>query len=201
MFIEAQEDEVAGLLVLFHFVANAELPARTVVHQNTEASTATALNRQFARFWHPIWIWDRGAALHASSWHAFLDDLPPAPAECESFQLDLLDLDLWRLHSRHLKVRSATGYCGFSSRALKWMPDGPLWHLAKLFDMSWRCGFLAHLARATVHTLAKIDVPQGMKDGRPITVDCGCPYAPAASCEPGQPGSRWQLLAQFPAGV
>ena len=164
------EDDRAGTLLQLAFLAVQSLPAQVVLHQETEASSAIELNRQFMKFWHPIWARDRGEHLQEAAWQQFLDALPPAPPECLHFELELLDLDLWRDHARKLKVRSATGYCGFSNRALRWLPDGPLWHLAQLFEMSSRCGFPAHLARATVHTLAKVDMPQGMKDGRPITV-------------------------------
>ena len=166
----AKEDDAQGQVLQLRFLNGQSLPPHVVLHQDTEASSAAALNRQFMLFWHPIWARDRGPALQESAWQDFLDELPTSPPQCQHFTLDLLDLDLWRDHARQLKVRSATGYCGFSNRALRWLPDGPLWHLAQLFDMSSRCGFPAHMARATVHTLAKVDVPQSMKDGRPITV-------------------------------
>ena len=170
MILGEAEDDQAGPLLQLAFLTVPSLPDQVVLHQDTEASSAAELNRQFMKFWHPIWARDRGASLQEDAWPHFLAELPPAPPECRHFELDLLDLDLWREHACKLKVRSATGYCGFSNRALRWLPDGPLWHLAQIFAMSSRCGFPAHLARATVHTLAKVDVPQGMKDGRPITV-------------------------------
>ena len=115
----AKEDDAQGQVLQLRFLNGQSLPPHVVLHQDTEASSAAALNRQFMLFWHPIWARDRGPALQESAWQDFLDELPTSPPQCQHFTLDLLDLDLWRDHARQLKVRSATGYCGFSNRALR----------------------------------------------------------------------------------
>ena len=107
-----------------------KVPSQAGFRQDTEASTAKELDRAFIYYWHPIWTRDRGAArTDEAAWPAFFSNMPAAPASAQNCHLDLLDLDLWRESARTLKVRSATGYCGFAMSELRWLPDGPLWHL------------------------------------------------------------------------
>ena len=138
--------------------------------QQAEASCAAELNRAFTLYWHPIWTRDRGSCLSdVQQWEQFLGHLPEAP-EGIAAHLDFRDLTVWRASLRQLRKRSATGYCGFSNAELQWLPDSPFRHLVQLYELSMRWGFPRHLGRATVSVLAKVDVPQGMHHGRPITV-------------------------------
>ena len=165
-----QEDEIFGPRVWVKIPEHPYLP-RFKLCQDTDAATPRELQRCFIDFWHPIWNRDTGAArkeLH--SWSAFVDSLPPCPPAALGLELPLDDLHFWKQQLRRLKPRSATGYCGFSNQELKWLPDAPLQDLVRLFSLCARFGWPRHLARATVSTLAKIALPQGMQHGRPITV-------------------------------
>ena len=139
--------------------------------QHTEASTPKELHRTFTDYWHPIWNRDVGQAVASlDPWSDFVQALPSCPAAAGTLQLDFTGLDFWRDHLRSLKPNSATGYCGFSNRELKWLPDQPLADLIELFRLCTIHGWPRHLASATVSVLAKIQVPLGMQHGRPITV-------------------------------
>ena len=105
-----------------------------------------------------------------ATWDTFLANLPAAPDGATPCPLNLDDVDMWRASARRLRTRSATGYCGFSNAELKWLPDTPLRHLVQLFRLCTKWGFPHHFGRATVSVLAKVDIPQGMHHGRPITV-------------------------------
>ena len=139
--------------------------------QSTEASTPKELHRSFTDYWHAIWNRDVGqATVDLDQWSDFVHALPSSPEAAGALQLDFTSLDFWRDHLRNLKPNSATGYCGFSNRELKWLPDQPLADLIDLFRLCTIHGWPRHLASATVSVLAKIPVPLGMQHGRPITV-------------------------------
>ena len=148
-----------------------ELPAEAKFVQASAASTAVELNRVFVDFWAPIWCRDKGLARSdPAAWASFLHNLPPAPPQAQGLSVNMLDSSLWAKQIRRLKNGRATGYCGFSPEELKTLPPVAVDHLAQLFACCETCGFPTHLTQATVHVLAKVDEPQHIGQGRPITV-------------------------------
>ena len=176
-----QESDQHGPLLRVS-MPQAPLPSTAEFRQQTEASCASELNRAFTLFWHPIWTRDRGESLSdVEHWTQFCSNLPPAPANTLP-DLDFEDMQLWRASLKQLRVRSATGYCGFSNAELRWLPDSPFRHLLHLYRLCMRWGFPSHMGRATVSVLAKVEVPQGMHHGRPITVFCNLYRYWASTC-------------------
>ena len=168
--LEHVESEIDGHLLRIK-CQTSPLPAKATLQQYSCASTARELHRAFIEFWSPIWHRDKGPARDQEAyWDAFLSALPPPPPEVATFELDIRDIALWRQQQRCLKNGKATGYCGFSPEELKCLPPPALQDLADLFALSAEYGFPRHLAKATVHVLAKVDSPQHIGQGRPITV-------------------------------
>ncbi|CAE7432363.1 lrrc6, partial [Symbiodinium sp. KB8] len=152
-----QESDQHGPLLRVS-MPQAPLPSTAEFRQQTEASCASELNRAFTLFWHPIWTRDRGESLSdVEHWTQFCSNLPPAPANTLP-DLDFQDMQLWRASLKQLRVRSATGYCGFSNAELRWLPDSPFRHLLHLYRLCVRWGFPSHMGRATVSVLAKVEV-------------------------------------------
>ncbi|CAE7736117.1 unnamed protein product, partial [Symbiodinium sp. CCMP2456] len=164
------ETDANGPLLRLHS-SHLPLPSAARFAQTSAACTADELNRVFVEFWAPIWCRDKGAArTDLSHWSIFLQNLPPAPPSAQALSVNMQDADLWAQQIRRLKNGRATGYCGFSPAELKTLPAAAVQHLAHLFARCEDCGFPRHLAQATVHILAKVDEPQHIGQGRPITV-------------------------------
>ena len=104
--------------------------------------------------------------------------------------LELDQLSTWEQAVSCLNVTKATGYDGWSTAELRSLKGQQLHDLARLFQMCCRTGFPTHLAQARVNTLAKVDVPSSMADGRPITV-FACVYRLWASIVAKQALQRW----------
>ena len=169
--VEAVETTEEDGLLLKIACSPAEPPKTARFVQDSAACTAAELNRAFIEFWAPIWCRDTGSArTDPAYWSTFLQSLPPAPLPAQDLTIDMLDVGLWKKQIRRLKNGRATGYCGFSPTELKTLPDAAVSHLAQLFACCKDCGFPNHLAQATVHVLAKVDAPQNIGQGRPITV-------------------------------
>ena len=164
------QDEIHGPR-LWVRIPSCPLLEDTWLSQHTDASTPRELHRQFLDFWNPVWNRDCGPDTRdLEPWHDFLCSLPECPAAAAELKLELNDLQFWRKHLRSLKIKSSTGYCGFSNAELRWLPDGPLEDLVSLFRLCGLHGWPSHFGRATVAILAKVPVPLGMQHGRPITV-------------------------------
>ena len=165
-----QQDEIHGKrLWLRH--DSAALPETCQLQQATEASNPRELQRAFAQFWSPLWNRDKGAARHdIESWSDFITSLPLPPAAAQTTSIDYGNLQLWTDQLRRMNPRSATGYCGFSVAELKWLPPAPLQDLVSIFRLCMRFGWPNHMGRATVTSLAKVALPTGMDQSRPITV-------------------------------
>ena len=146
-------------------------PSKTNLRQDSCASTPRELQRVFVEYWSAIWLRDKGSArTDARHWQVFLSSLPKAPECAQQLHIDLTDSQLWHKQIRRLRNGRATGYCGFSTEELKHLPRTAVADLAGLFHLISTCGFPRHLAQATVHVLAKVDEPQNIGQGRPITV-------------------------------
>ncbi|CAE7445849.1 unnamed protein product [Symbiodinium sp. CCMP2592] len=146
-------------------------PAQTRLIQHSCASTPRELQRVFVEYWSAIWLRDKGdVRTDPNRWRTFLSSLPDAPETARELHIDLSDGRLWQKQIRRLRNGRATGYCGFSPEELKRLPPTAVDDLACLFKKISSCGFPRHLAQATVHVLAKVDTPQNIGQGRPITV-------------------------------
>ena len=150
---------------------DSEPPEQCRLTQHTQAVTSRELHKEFVNYWVNIWWRDSWeTSKNVQSWPAFLQALPPRPADAADVCINMRDLTLWNKALQRLNPRRATGYDGFSTEELKGLTGRPLEDLMELFHVAVQKGFPSHLARARVHMLAKRDEPQSFADGRPITV-------------------------------
>ena len=146
-------------------------PPQCKLSQTTQAVTGPELEREFSEFWVRLWWRDsRLASRSIEEWGAFLQEVPDAPEHVAPIAIPLTDVNLWEQAQARIRPHRATGYDGFSPSELKDIRGSQLQDLVALFDVAVRKGYPAHLARARVHTLAKVDVPESFSDGRPITI-------------------------------
>ena len=146
-------------------------PPQLRLEQRTVACSPEELTREFHEFWHCIWNRDRGSArTEAKMWEAALADLPQLPEEATPVQLVHADLRNWKEAIRKMRPNKATGYCGFTVKELKALPDESILDVSSIFSQATVLGYPRHLAQAKVAVLAKRSLPESMSHGRPIVI-------------------------------
>ena len=146
-------------------------PSRLHFEQPTVACSPDELTREFHEFWHCLWNRDRGPQrTNEACWEAALADLPELPEAAAPISLAREDLQAWKDSLRKMRPNKATGYCGFSVKELKALPDASLMDLSAIFAQATKFGYPRHLAQARVAVLAKRSLPEHMGHGRPIVI-------------------------------
>ena len=145
------------------------LPANCVLHQKQSCTTVPEIDVAFQHFWAPFWSRDQDAS--EQQWkeaeEIILHKAPHLPA----VSLPWHDLDAWELTIARTNAKSAPGTCGWRYSELKLLPRPAIQHLARLFQQVIElAGFTANFMTARTVLLAKVEQPQHIGHGRPITI-------------------------------
>ena len=123
----------------------AHCPPSLHLQQQTVACSPEELTREFHEFWHCIWNRARGSArTDPARWEAALADLPALPQGATPLTLVHADLQAWKDALRKMRPSKATGYCGFSVKELKTLPDESLTDLSNIFGQATVFGYPRH---------------------------------------------------------
>ena len=145
------------------------LPVNCVLHQKQSCTTVPEIDVAFQQFWEPFWSRDQDASEHQwrEAEELILHKAPNLPA----ISLPWQDLDAWEFTIARTNAKSAPGTCGWRYSELKLLPKPAIQHLAKLFQQVIEtAGFTASFMTARTVLLAKVEQPQHIGHGRPITI-------------------------------
>ena len=139
--------------------------------QEIHDCTPAELHEGFRQFWSPFWSRDSlEESLQDEPWQDFAATLSRYPCPWPELQEQAVDVGLWKKVLAKSKTSGASGACGFTVRELKMLPEEALAHLARLCDRATRFGFPQCILMGRINILAKVDVPAGFNDGRPICI-------------------------------
>ena len=140
-------------------------------HSPLFACTATELHGAFSSFWGRLWQRDEGAACRdETAWPDFLALLERKGVPAAQIQIRSFAPDLWRTAIQRMPRQKATGICGWAPTDLKLLSTAAIEVLCHIFHQAITCGLPAHLLRARICVLAKVAVPDSIRQSRPITI-------------------------------
>ena len=149
------------------------LPSQGLLVQHRITTTPHELFDEFAKFWKPFWLRDQPhEQFQDESWQSFLDEMNAANLPNLSLQVRIDDVDLWIKAIRKLKNNKSEGVCGWRHEELKSLPITAIKHLCAIFTRVWPIGLTCDLMQARTILLSKVDKPENINHGRPITILC-----------------------------
>ena len=149
------------------------LPSHANVIQHRITTTPSELFAEFASFWKPFWLRDQlDEQFHDDSWSSFVDEMNEAQLPVINLQVRIDDVNLWKKSIAKLKNRKSEGICGWRHEELKMLPDAAIEHLCRIFVKVWPHGLTCNLMQARTILLAKVEKPENINHGRPITILC-----------------------------
>ena len=152
-------------------IRGASLPEEGRLAQSFVACTATELHGAFSSFWGRLWQRDEGAACRdETAWPDFLALLERKGVPAAQIQIRSFAPDLWRTAIQRMPRQKATGICGWAPTDLKLLSTAAIEVLCHIFHQAITCGLPAHLLRARICVLAKVAVPDSIRQSRPITI-------------------------------
>ena len=175
------------------------LPVSGRLHQDFVACSPAELHRAFECFWCRLWQRDSASDRQdLRAWPDFCSQLEACGVpECQ-IHVSSFAPDLWAAAIRRMPVRKATGVCGWAPSDLKLLSPEAIEILCLIFQRAVQCGLPSHQLRARVCVLAKVALPDSIKQSRPITIFSTL-YRIWASVLTRQVLQQWQPL--FPDTV
>ena len=161
---------IEGSIMTFR-VQSGVVPSQGTLVQDAFACTGPELAKTFEDFWSPMWNRDAfEEQFDDSSWHSVVQaarqshhGIPP---------LSSLDMspEAWFETVSNLKPGKAVGRDGFHHEDLLLLPVRAFAIWSRIVGHFSHLGFSADFMKAKVVLLSKVQDPQHIKDGRPITV-------------------------------
>ena len=168
VFIQNQQGCKVNISIL-----EGTLPSQGLLVQHRITTTPHELFDEFAKFWKPFWLRDEPhEQFQDESWQSFLDEMNAANLPNLSLQVRIDDVDLWIKAIRKLKNNKSEGVCGWRHEELKSLPTMAIKHLCAIFTRVWPIGLTCDLMQARTILLSKVDKPENINHGRPITILC-----------------------------
>ena len=175
-------------------IVDGTLPSQGVLTQHRITTTPNELFDEFAKFWKPFWLRDQPSEqFHDEPWQSFVEEMDAATLPTLSLQVRLDDVALWRQAIAKLKKNKSEGICGWRHEELQSLPNMAVEHLCAIFTRLWPLGLTCDLMQARTILLSKVDKPENINHGRPITILCTL-YRLAAKVVFNQVVTQWAAV-------
>ena len=149
------------------------LPSQGLLRQSRITSTPNELFNEFAKFWKPFWLRDKpNEQFQDDSWQSFRQEMLEANMPKLSLQIQIDNVELWKNAIAKLKPKKSEGICGWRHEELQSLPDSAVQHLCRIFTKLWPIGLSCDMMQARTILLSKVDKPESINHGRPITILC-----------------------------
>ena len=149
--------------VLLH---GCDMPHTSELRQEHTACTSSELAQEFTSYWSSMWERDPAPGIDSNMWDAALRSVEDMPS-LNVIHLDMMSLTHWKKAIQQMADRRATGICGWRPAELKLLPDTAIELLARLFSKALCLELPPHLLIASVSVLAKVAVPENIRQSRP----------------------------------
>ena len=147
------------------------VPLSGLLVQDGLDSSPAAIDSALASHWYPIWNRDtRREETDLECWSGYMSLLRRCTSPCPGISVDMQEEGAWLHVVRRLSPHKSTGVCGWHNADLRQLPSRSIKDLAFILGSPVHTQFPAHLMRARVALLGKIENPTEAAHTRPITI-------------------------------
>ena len=176
---------------------NGVIPSKGILKQKCITKIADEVFEQFTKYWTPFWLRDQTEEqFQNDSWTEFLTEMDTCNLPDIALEVDISDPQKWKDAIKGLKPKKSEGVCGWRHEELQSLPFEAIRHLSEIFTKIWPLGLPKTLMQARTILLAKVDKPEAMHHGRPITI-LSTLYRLASKIVFDQVISQWARILPF----